>query len=102
MKHIMGAAKTVFLTILTIAGILLIALSFAASYADEYLKERITEDCEDEVGTIGELIGADEGQCQDARDLREQVASVGQTIGFIGAGCIAATTLTVVLGRRGD
>ena len=40
----MGAAKTVFLTILTIAGILLIALSFAASYADEYLKERITED----------------------------------------------------------
>ena len=79
----MGAAKTVFLTILTIAGILLIALSFAASYADEYLKERITEDCEDEVGTIGELIGADEGQCQDARDLREQVASVGRTIGFI-------------------
>jgi len=62
MKHTMGAAKTVFLTILTIAGILLLALSFAASYADEYLKERITEDCEDEVGTIGEIFGADEGQ----------------------------------------
>ena len=96
----MGAAKTVFLTVLTIAGILLLALSFAASYADEYLNDRITEDCDDEVGTIGEIIGADEGQCQDARDLREQVASVGKSIGFIGAGCLAATTLMIALGRK--
>ena len=98
----MGAAKTVFLTILTIVGILLLALSFAASYADEYLNERITEDCDDEVGTIGEIIGADEGQCQDARDLREQVASAGQTARLIGAGCLVATTLMVVFRRRSD
>jgi len=100
MKHIMGAAKTVFLTVLTIAGILLIALSFAASYADEYLNERISEECDDDIGTLGELIGADEGQCQDARDLREQVSSVGRTIGFIGAGCLAATVLMTVFQRR--
>ena len=98
----MGAAKTVFLTILTIVGILLLALSFAASYADEYLNERITEDCDDEVGTIGEIIWADEGQCQDARDLREQVASAGQTARLIGAGCLVATALMVVFRRRSD
>ena len=101
-KHIMGAAKTVFLTVLTIAGILLLALSFAASYADEYLNERISEDCEDEVGTIGEIIGADEGQCQDARDLREQVDSVGRLIGFVGASCLVFTALMIVFRRRGD
>ena len=98
----MGAAKTVFLTILTIVGILLLALSFAASYADEYLNERITEDCDDEVGTIGEIIGADEGQCQDARDLREQGASAGETARLIGAGCLVATALMVVFRRRSD
>ena len=87
----MGAAKTVFLTILTIAGILLLALSFAASFVDEYLNERITEDCEDEAGTIGEIIGSDEGQCQDARDMREQISSIGRSIGFIGAGCLVVT-----------
>tara|TARA_B100000029_G_scaffold29672_1_gene28534 strand:- start:802 stop:1110 length:309 start_codon:yes stop_codon:yes gene_type:complete len=102
MKHIMGAAKTVFLTILTIAGILLLALSFAASYADDYLKERITEECEDEVGTIGEFIGADEGQCQEARDLREQISSLGRSIGFIGLGCLVVTALAVMSRRRGD
>ena len=102
MKATMGAAKTVFLTVLTIAGIILLALSYAASYADDYLNERISEECDDDVGAIGELIGADEGQCQDARDLREQVASVGRTIGFAGAGCLVATTLMVVFRRRGD
>ncbi len=102
MKPTMGAAKTVFLTVLTVAGILLLVLSFAASYADEYLKERITEECEDEIGTIGEIIGFDEGQCQDARDLREQVSSLGRSIGFVGAGCLATTVLLKVLGRRKD
>jgi len=101
MKQIMGAAKTVFLTLLTIAGILLIALSFAASYADEYLNERISEECDDDIGTLGELIGVDEGQCQDARDLREQISSVGRTIGFVGAGCLVTTALMVVFRRRG-
>ena len=98
----MGAAKTVFLTVLTVAGILLLALSFAASYADEYLKERITEECEDEIGTIGEILGADEGQCQDARDLREQVSSIGRLIGIVGAGCIATAILMIALRRRRD
>ncbi len=102
MKATMGAAKTVFLTVLTIAGIILLALSYAASYADDYLNERISEECDDDVGTIGEIIGADEGQCQDARDLREQVASVGRTIGFVGAGCLVATALMVVFRRRGN
>ena len=98
----MGAAKTVFLTVLMIAGILLLTLSFAASYTDEYLEERITEECEDEIGTIGEILGADEGQCQDARDLREQVSSIGRLIGIVGAGCIATAILMIALRRRRD
>ena len=98
----MGAAKTVFLTVLTIAGILLIALSFAASFFDEYLNERISKECDDDIGTIGELIGVDEGQCQDARDLREQVSSTGRLIGIVGAGCIATAILMIGLRRRRD
>ena len=76
----MGAGRTVLVTILVIVGVLLLALSWGASFADDYLEDRIAEDCDDEVGTIGQIIGADEGQCQDARDLREQVASVGQIL----------------------
>ena len=61
----MGAGRTVLVTILVIVGVLLLALSWGASYADDYLEDRIAEDCDDEVGTIGQIIGADEGQCQD-------------------------------------
>ena len=66
----MGAGRTVLVTILVILGVLLLALSWGASFADDYLEDRIAEDCDDEGGTIGQIIGADEGQCQDARDLR--------------------------------
>ena len=96
----MGAGRTVLVTILVILGVLLLALSWGASFADDYLEDRIAEDCDDEVGTIGQIIGADEGQCQDARDLREQVASVGQILLFLGAGALLGAVALVVIGRR--
>ena len=96
----MGAGRTVLVTILVILGVLLLALSWGASFADDYLEDRIAEDCDDEVGTIGQIIGADEGQCQDARDLREQVASVGQILPFLGAGSLLGAVALVVIGRR--
>tara|TARA_B100001245_G_scaffold121291_1_gene89173 strand:+ start:424 stop:717 length:294 start_codon:yes stop_codon:yes gene_type:complete len=96
----MGTGRTVLVTILVIAGVLLLGLSWGASFADDYLEERIAEDCDDEAGTIGELIGADEGQCQDARDLQDQVASVGQMLGYLGAACLLASAAMAVIRKR--
>ena len=96
----MGTGKTVLVTILVIAGLLLLGLSWGASFADDYLEERIAEDCDDEAGTIGELIGADEGQCQDARDLQGQVASVGQMLGYLGAACLLTSAAMAVIRKR--
>ena len=96
----MGTGRTVLVTILVIAGVLLLGLSWGASFADDYLEERIAEDCDDEAGTIGELIGADEGQCQDARDLQDQVASVGQMLGYLGAACLLASAAMAAIRKR--
>ena len=96
----MGTGRTVLVTILVIAGVLLLALSWGASFADDYLEDRIAEDCDDEVGTIGQIIGADEGQCQDARDLRDQVASIGQMLLVLGGGSLLVSVALVVMGRK--
>jgi len=96
----MGTGRTVLVTILVIAGVLLLGLSWGASFADDYLEERIAEECDDEAGTIGQIIGADEGQCQDARDLRDQVASVGQMLLYLGGASLLTSVALVVMGRR--
>jgi len=96
----MGTGKTVLVTILVIAGLLLLGLSWAASFADDYLEERISEECDDEAGTIGQIIGADEGQCQDARDLRNQVASASQMLGYLGAASLLSSVVMIVIRKR--
>ena len=96
----MGTGKTVLVTILVIAGLLLLGLAWGASFADDYLEERIAEECDDEAGTIGQIIGADEGQCQDARDLRGQVASVGQMLRYLGAALLLASVALIVIRKR--
>ena len=37
-----------------------------------------------EIGTVGQIIGADEGQCQDARDSRNLIKSIQIPILSIG------------------
>ena len=96
----MGTGKTVLVTILVIVGLLLLGLSWAASFADDYLEERIAEECDDEAGTIGQIIGADEGQCQDARDLRNQVASASQMLGYLGAASLLSSVVMIVIRKR--
>jgi len=96
----MGAGKTVLVTVAVIAGLLLLALSWGASYAVDLLDESIAEECGDELGTLGELIGADEGQCQDARNLQDQVASVGQMLGYLGAACLLVSAALVAIRKR--
>ena len=71
----MGAAKTVIKTVIVIMGILMIIASFGALVVANEIDSRVSEDCEDAVGSIGEIIGADEEQCQDARDLRDNLRS---------------------------
>ena len=40
-----------------------------------YIDDRVNEECDTEIGTLGQIIGADEGQCQDARDSRNLIES---------------------------
>ena len=96
----MGTGKTVLVTVLVIAGLLMLALSFVASIVVDTIDQRITDECEDETGTIGEIIGADEGQCQDGRDMRDRVDSIGQVIGYLGAAILVVSVIMVATGKR--
>ena len=96
----MGTGKTVLVTVLVIAGLLMLALSFVASIVVDAINQRITDECEDETGTIGEIIGADEGQCQDGRDMRDRVDSIGQVIGYLGAAILVVSVIMVATGKR--
>ena len=96
----MGAGKTVLVTVLVIAGLLMLTLSFVASIVVDTIDQRIADECEDEAGTIGEIIGADEGQCQDGRDMRDRVDSIGQIIGYLGATILVISVIMVAIRKR--
>ena len=96
----MGTGKTVIVTVLVIAGLLMLALSFVASIVVDAIDQRIADECEDEAGTIGEIIGADEGQCQDGRDMRDRVDSIGQIIGYLGAAVLVRSVIMVAIRKR--
>jgi len=96
----MGTGKTVLVTVLVIAGLLMLALSFVASIVVDAIDQRIADECEDEAGTIGEIIGADEGQCQDGRDMRDKVNSIGQMIGYLGTAILVVSVIMVAIRKR--
>ncbi len=85
----MGVAKTVIKTVVVILGILLILASLGALVAANEIDSRVSEECEDAVGSIGEIIGADEEQCQDARDLRDSLRSA--FLPLMVSGCLMVT-----------
>ena len=85
----MGVAKTVIKTVVVKFGILLILASLGALVAANEIDSRVSEDCEDAVGSIGEIIGADEEQCQDARDLRDSLRSA--FLPLMVSGCLMVT-----------
>ena len=85
----MGVAKTVIKTVVVILWILLILASLGALVAANEIDSRVSEDCEDAVGSIGEIIGADEEQCQDARDLRDNLRSA--FLPLMVSGCLMVT-----------
>jgi hypothetical protein len=96
----MGTGKTIIVTVLVIVGLLMLALSFVASIVVDAIDQRIADECEDEAGTIGEIIGADEGQCQDGRDMRDRVDSIGQMIGYLGAAILVISVIMVAIRKR--
>jgi hypothetical protein len=96
----MGTGKTVIVTVLVIAGLLMLALSFVASIVVDAIDQRIADECEDEAGTIGEIIGADEGQCQDGRDMRDRIDFIGQMIGYLGAAVLVISVIMVAIRKR--
>jgi len=90
----MGATKTVIKTVIVIMGIILILTSFGALIVANEIDSRVSEDCEDAVGSIGEIIGADEEQCQDARDLRDNLRSSFLPLIVIGASLVVIPILS--------
>tara|TARA_B000000477_G_C6091904_1_gene228115 strand:+ start:1879 stop:2175 length:297 start_codon:yes stop_codon:yes gene_type:complete len=80
----MGAARTVMKTVIVVVGILLILASFGALVVANEIDSRVSEDCEDTMGSIGEAIGLDEEQCQDARDTRDNLRSAFLPLSAIG------------------
>ena len=52
-------------------GASLILSFFVATFAINYIDERLEEDCESTTGQIGQIVGADEGQCDEGSSIRD-------------------------------
>ena len=58
------------ISILCILGFLV------SNFAIDYIDNRIEEDCESEKGQVGQLVGADEGQCDEGSSIRDLLALI--------------------------
>ena len=47
-----------------------------AGFAIDYIDERIEDDCDSATGHIGQVIGADEGQCDEGSAARDFIAII--------------------------
>jgi len=54
-----------------LVGASLILSFFVATFAINYIDERIEEDCDSTTGQIGQVVGADEGQCDEGSAIRD-------------------------------
>ena len=52
-------------------------LGFLVSgFAIDYIDQRIEEDCETEQGQVAQVVGADEGQCDEGSSIRDFLALI--------------------------
>jgi hypothetical protein len=65
---------------------------FVAGFAIDYIDERIEEDCDSTTGQVGQMVGADEGQCDEGSATRDLLAVIkfpilvlGIAFGVLGA-----------------
>ena len=98
----MGTAGTVLKTASVIFGALILLAALGASVAVSYYDERIAEDCDDTGGTIGQVVGADEGQCQDAKDQRDTLDSLISPFRVAGALLVLLPIAHSLLRRGGE
>ncbi len=95
----MGTAGTVLKTASVIFGALILLAALGASFVVSYYDERIAEDCDDTVGTIGQVVGADEGQCQDAKEQRDTLDSLVMPLNVLGALLVVLPIARSLIGR---
>ena len=82
-----------------IFGALILLAAFGVSLVVSLYDERIAEDCDDTVGTIGQVVGADEGQCQDAKEQRDTLDSLVMPLNVAGALLVLLPIATSLIGR---
>ena len=49
---------------------------FVAGFAIDYIDERIADDCDSTTGQVGQIVGADEGQCDEGSATRDLLALI--------------------------
>ena len=49
---------------------------FVSNFAIDYIDQRIEEDCETEQGQVAQVVGADEGQCDEGSSIRDLLAII--------------------------
>ena len=49
---------------------------FVSNFAIDYIDQRIEEDCESEQGQVAQVVGADEGQCDEGSSIRDLLALI--------------------------
>ena len=49
---------------------------FVSNFAIDYIDQRIEEDCETEQGQVAQVVGADEGQCDEGSSIRDFLALI--------------------------
>ena len=57
-------------------SILCILGFFVSNFAIDYIDQRIEEDCETEQGQVAQVVGADEGQCDEGSSIRDLLALI--------------------------
>ena len=68
-------------------GTSLILSFFVATFAISYIDDRIEEDCESTTGQIGQVVGADEGQCDEGSATRDILVTIQYPLLIAGVLC---------------
>ena len=57
---------------------------FVSGFAIDYIDDRIGEDCESEKGQVGQIVGADEGKCDEGSSIRDLLALIRYPLLIVG------------------
>ncbi len=63
-------------TLALVLGVLCFAGFVGAGMVIDYIDQRIEEDCESEQGQVAQVVGADEGQCDEGSSIRDLLALI--------------------------